>query len=223
MTLSELIAQFRSDADDRVANPYLFSTADIRAWLNEAQEEAADRALLLHDSTTAEICTIDVVANTATYALDGRIINLKRVAYTADGSTDEVVLICRDRTEQDRWRPNWRREVDVPREYIHDSTSLTLGCLPASDGTLALEVDRLPLTNIEDSASEEPEIHRLNHRELVHWALYRGYSRPDSEVHDPQRAAIELERFERTFGLSRSAKRRRDLNANVPLVNKAIW
>ena len=38
MTLQQLIDQFRSDVDDRIAT-YLFSDADVIGWLNEAEEE----------------------------------------------------------------------------------------------------------------------------------------------------------------------------------------
>lgn len=227
MTLDELVQQFRSDADDRAgtggAGDYLFETADIWMWLNEAQDEAADRALLLHETSLAAICTIAVTAPTTVYALDDRILNITRAAFTPTGTTQEYILTPRDVLELDRIRPNWRQQTDVPRDYIHDSTTLRLGCIPSTDGTIQLECYRLPLANIEDTATETPEIHRQNHRALVHWALYRGYSRPDSEVFDPDRAAKELARFERVFGLKVDAKLRRNTNANRPLVNKAVW
>lgn len=36
MTLAELIASFRTDADDTVANPYLWSDVELTRWANEA-------------------------------------------------------------------------------------------------------------------------------------------------------------------------------------------
>ena len=48
MTLAQLIAQFRREADDAVAH-YLFSDAAVTDWLNEAVDEACVRSLLIHD------------------------------------------------------------------------------------------------------------------------------------------------------------------------------
>lgn len=227
MDLSELVLQFRSDADDRVgtdgAGDYLFETTDIWMWLNEAQDEAADRAQLLHETSLAAICTIAVTAPMTVYALDPRVLNITRAAFTPAGSTQEYVLTPRDVLELDRIRPHWRTTTEVPRDYIHDSTTLRLGSIPSTDGTIQIECYRLPLANMEDTATETPEIHRQNHRALVHWALFRGYSRPDSEVFDKDRAAKELARFERVFGLKIDARLRRDNNANRPLFNKAWW
>lgn len=227
MTLDELILQFRSDADDRVgtdqAGDYLFETADIVGWLNEAQEEAVDRALLLHESAIDEICNIAVTAGTTTYLVHELVLNITRAAFTPTGSSQEYFLEPRDVLELDRIRPAWRTNTDTPHDYIHDSTTIRLGCIPIADGNIRIECYRLPLTNIDDSETEAPEIHRQNHRALVHWALYRGYSRPDAEVFDKDRAAEELAKFERVFGLKVDAKLRRNTNANRPLFNKAVW
>ncbi len=227
MELSELIAQFRSDADDRAGTAgqgdYLFESTDITGWLNEAQDEAADRAQLLHESSDPEICNIAVTAPTTVYVLDPRVLNITRAVFKPTGSTQQYLLTPNDVLELDRIRPNWRDIVEIPRNYIHDGTTLRLGCIPSTDGTIQIECYRLPLTDISESETESPEIHRQNHRALVHWALYRGYSRPDSEVFDPDRAAKELARFERVFGLKVTARQRRDNNANRPLYNKACW
>ncbi len=227
MTLDELILQFRSDADDRVgtdqAGDYLFETADIVGWLNEAQEEAADRALLLRESNLDEICNIAVTAGTTVYPVHELVLNITRAAFTPTGGAQEYILTQYDELELDRIRPSWRSNTDVPRDFIHNETSIRLGCIPSSDGNIRIECYRLPLVNMEDSETEAPEIHRQSHRALVHWALYRGYSRPDAEVFDKDRAAKELARFERVFGLKVDAKQHRNKMANRPLFNKAVW
>lgn len=227
MTLDDLVAQFRSDADDRAgtagAGDYLFERTDIVGWLNEAQDEAADRALLLHESSNSDICTIAVTAGTTVYTLDERVLNITRAVFTPTGSSEKYLLTPRDVLDLDRIRPDWRDQTDIPRDYIHDSTTIRLGSIPSTDGTVQIECYRLPLVNMEDSTTESPEIHRQTHRALVHWALFRGYSRPDSEVYDPGRGEKELARFERVFGLKVDAKLRRNTNANRPLYNKAVW
>ena len=119
--------------------------------------------------------------------------------------------------------------VPVPPRTMKRKLPLVEGSLAedvfstSTDGTVQIECYRLPLVNMEDSTTESPEIHRQTHRALVHWALFRGYSRPDSEVYDPGRGEKELARFERVFGLKVDAKLRRNTNANRPLYNKAVW
>lgn len=222
MTLDELIAQFRVDSDD-LETDFLSSDLAVTGWLNEAVEEAAIRARLIHDTTTAAVCSIAVTAGLNSYALHSAIIDITRATFTATGSTEEVELDLTDRIEQDRVYPGWRTRTDVPRQAIQNDTTLQLGCLPSTDGTIALECYRLPLALIEDRASEEPEIGRIHHRHLVQWALHRCYSRPDAEVFNPGKAAAALAEFTRVFGIRPDADYRRSSQANRPQHNKAVW
>lgn len=222
MTLEELIAQFRVDSDD-LKETYLSSDLIVTAWLNEAVEEAAIRARLIHDTTTAAVCSIAVTAGVNSYALHSAIIDITRAAFTPTGATEEVELELTDRIEQDRQYLGWRTRTDVPRQAIQNDTALQLGCLPSTDGTIALECYRLPLLPIEDRSSEEPEIGRIHHRHLVQWALHRCYSRPDAEVFNPGKAATALAEFTRVFGIRPDAAYRRDSQSNRPQHNKAVW
>lgn len=222
MTLAELIAQFRVDADDTAAGP-LSSDANITSWLNEAEQEAAIRARLIHDTSTVAVCSIAVVAGTASYPLHAAITEITRAVFVPTGSTREYEIYLTDRVEQDRSHSGWRTRTDIPREAIQTDTTLTLGCIPSTDGVISMEVYRLPLVNIEDSTSESPSIGAIHHRHLVQWALHRCYSRPDADQHDPGRAAIAEKEFTRVFGIRPSADYRRSSQANRPHSNKAIW
>lgn len=222
MTLAELIAQFRVDSDDLAAGQ-LSSDANITAWLNEAEDEAAIRAQLIHDVSTVAVCSIAVTAPTSVYTLHSAILDITRAVFTPTGSTTEYELYLTDRIEQDRTHPGWRTLVDIPHEAIQLDTTLQLGCIPSTSGTITLEAHRLPLLPIEDRASESPEIGRVHHRHLVQWALHRCYSRPDTEVFNPNKAATALAEFERVFGLRPGPSYRRDSQANRPQHNKAVW
>ena len=211
MTLQQLIDQFRSDVDDRIAT-YLFSDADVIGWLNEAEEEAALRANLLFDATTSEICDIAVTAGTSLYALDPRVFVIERASFLATGEDAEnaIVLDLRDRLSVDRTRPSWRTTEMEPVELIVDEAKVQLACLPASSGTLSLEVYRAPLAPMvlgDDPVS--PEIAPLHHRHLVEWAKHRAFSRPDTEVFDPKRAETAEANFTKKFGLRPDADMRR--------------
>lgn len=222
MTLEELIAQFRTDSDDKEL-PYLSSDADVTQWLNEATEEACIRAKLIRDVSTAAVCSIAVTAPTRVYTLHTAVIDITRAAFTPTGSSTEYVLDITDQIEQDRNFSDWRTRVDVPRQIIQDDTTIQLGCIPSTNGVLAIECYRLPLLNIEDRTDESPEIGRIHHRHLVYWALHRCFQRPDAEVYDQGRSDRGLMEFTKVFGLRPDANYRRDFQANRPLFNKAVW
>lgn len=225
MELSQLVAQYRADADDLVA-PYLSSTVLVRGWINEAEEEAAVRGRLLFESSNADICQIvvdaaAVTAGTRVYTLHESVFHITRAVFIPDGSTTEYELHLTDRVEQDRAYPGWRSRVDIPRQAIQDDTKLELGCKPSVAGVIHIECYRTPLVLIEDSATETPEIHRSHHRHLIHWVLHRAYSRPDAEIYDPKRAAREEAMFTEHFGIRPNAQNRRNLEANRQHHNRA--
>lgn len=222
MTLEELIAQFRVDSDDQV-EPYLSSDDNVTAWLNEAEQEAVIRSQLIHEVALPAVCSIAVTAPTNVYALHPSVLDITRIAFKPAGSDVEYELHLTDRVELDRTQPGWRTRVDIPRFAIQTDTKLQIAGIPSVSGTCAIECYRLPLKNIENSATGAPEIGRVHHRHLVQWALHRCYSRPDAEINDPGRAAKAESEFTRVFGLRPDANYRRDSQANRPHSNKAVW
>lgn len=222
MELAEFIAQVRVDTDD--LTPAYFSTdANITSWVNEAEQEACIRKLLIHDTSTPAVCNIAVTAGTGVYPLHTSIIAITRAAFTPTGSDTEQVLTLTDIDELDRIYPYWRKYSELPLYAIQNDTTIQLASKPSTDGALVLECHRLPLLNIEDQPTESPEIGRIHHRHLVQWVLHRAYSRPDAEIFNPNKAATALAEFERVFGLRPDATARRNNQANRPHVNKPVW
>jgi len=221
MNLGELRDQFRSEAGDTVA-PYLFSDDDVDRWLNEAEEEAAERASLIKETSNPAICEIDVDVDEGTYPLHDSVIVITNARFTVDGETEYSVIQVADREELDRIRPAWRTTSEPPRDLIQDETQIVLGCLPSEAGLLQIECFRLPLQSM--TADEDvPEIHRKHHRQLVNWPLFKAFSQPDTETRDPQRAATAEAAFTAYFGLKPDATQRRDMQVNRPQTNKAVW
>ena len=220
MTLDELIAQFRSDTDD-LKPDYLSSDALVTQWLDEAQEEAAIRKSLLHESVNPAICQIAVLAGVRTYPLHPSVTLVDYAQFVATGSTRIVELTATDRLTLDKTRPGWRAETDEPCQYIQNDATIEFNCLPREAGLLTIEALRAPLLSLADS--DAPEIGRAHHRHLVQWALHRCYSRPDAEVHDPKRAALALAEFTRYFGIRPDADLLRTHAANLPSHNRAYW
>ncbi len=222
MDIDALIAQHRVDSDDLVPD-YLSTSDQITTWLNEAEQEACIRSRLILDVNTPSVCNIAVTAPANVFTLHPAIFEISRAAFTPTGETCDIDLFLTDRVYLDSRYRHWRTRVEQPREAIHTDKQLQLACIPCTDGTIALEAYRLPLKNIEDQSNESPEIAEIHHRHLVHWSLYRCYSRPDAEIHDPARAEKELAEFTKVFGIRPDADYRKASQADRPQFNQAYW
>ena len=222
MNLEQLIGQFRIDADDTVTNPPLWADEWIAAWLTEAQAEAAIRKRLLYEASNPAVCQIAVLADTATHDLHKSLFELVHLRFQATGATTSSVVTIKAREELDRIRPGWRDETGTPRHAIQDDTRITLVPRPEVAGTLHVEGYRVPLKALEND-TDKPEIHEAHHRHLVHWALHRAFTKPDSETIDPTRAATAEAAFTRYFGPSPDADLRRSTRHDEVQTNKAFW
>ena len=221
MNLEQLTAQFRIDADD-LTEPHFWDAEWIAVWLTEAQAEAAIRKRLLYEAANAAVCQIAVAANTATHDLHKSLFELVHLRFQATGATTSSVVTIKAREELDRIRPGWRDETGTPRHAIQDDTRITLVPRPELAGTLHVEGYRVPLKALEND-TDKPELHEAHHRHLVHWALHRAFSKPDSETIDPTRAAAAEAAFTRYFGPSPDADLRRSTRHDEVQTNKAFW
>lgn len=202
MTLNDLIRQARTLSDD-LREPYRVSRANWVIYANEAQEEACRRARLIMDSTTAEICQVALADATATYALDSRILFVRRVKLTGQS----IPLKRVSHKTLDRFRPGWEDETGMPEAYVPDMDTGLLRPYPTPDGayTANLLVVRLPLVSMADG-DNVPEIRGSAHKTLVDWMLHRAYSVVDSELYNPKKADMHLAVFEQEFGRKSSTQ-----------------
>lgn len=221
MNLEQLTAQFRVDADD-LTEPHFWDAEWIATWLTEAQAEATIRKRLLYEASNPAVCQIAVAANAATHDLHKSLFELVHLRFQATGATTSSVLSIKAREELDRIRPGWRDETGTPRHAVQDDTRITLVPRPELAGTLHVEGYRVPLKALEND-TDKPEIHEAHHRHLVHWALHRAFSKPDSETIDPTRAATAEAAFTRYFGPRPDADLRRSTRNDEVQTNKAFW
>ena len=221
MNLEQLIAQFRIDVDDLV-QPYLWPDEWVAPWLTEAVSEAAVRGRLIYEAANAAVSQIAVSANAATHELHKSLFELVHLRFQATGAATSSVLSIKAREELDRIRPGWRDETGTPRYAVQDDTRITLVPRPEVAGTLHIEGYRVPLKALEND-TDKPEIHEAHHRHLVHWALHRAFSKPDSETIDPTRAATAEAAFTRYFGPSPDADLRRSTRHDEVQTNKAFF
>lgn len=147
MNLLALIGQFRRDARDTVL-PYLWDTADVIDWINEAESEACIRARLLLDDATAAICEIDVVADDRILSTDARVNEIVAARLIdAEGASEPVELVTHEWMEKNY--PLWREnEAGMPERLIHKNGQITFDRPANAAYTLALTVYRAPMVEI---------------------------------------------------------------------------
>jgi hypothetical protein len=222
MTLEQLRARFRSDAQDTVL-PYLFADERIDELLNDAHEEAAIRGRLLHADANPAVCEIVTAAGVRVYPLHPRLYELICIRYRPDGDTRSTKINLTSREELDRTRPDWRDEPNgAPRYAMQDDTSIVVWPTPDRAGKLLLEGYRLPMRALANDG-DKPEINAAHHKFLVYWALHMAFSTPDSETIDPQRAIAAEKEFTRYFGIRPDSDLRRASREDQDHSSKVFW
>jgi len=204
MKLQDIILEARARFSDTAA-PYFWTNAQWADVANEAQREACRRARLLVDSSTPEITKLSVSPAKLLYALDERIIFIKRVKLAANPRPLPRRLV---RT-MDANHPGWEDDSGDPQAYIPDFTSghIRLWPLASAPDVVRLTVIRMPLEdmNVDNQATVSPEINVRYHLSLIDWMLYRAYNRQDVDTYDERKAALYLSKFESQFGVESSA------------------
>lgn len=196
MNLGELRARFRSEEKDAVA-PYLWSDEDLNAWINDAQEEACRRALLLVDSTTSAALAA-YGAGDIGVALDPSVIYVRR-ATLAGNNLPMAPRVARTMDEE---VPGWENaQASVPRVFVPDWQTGYLRFWPpaVAAGTVRMTVVRTPLSPME-SDSDEPEIRAQYHAYLLDWVRARAYNTQDADTYDPKKADKSMALFVQRFG-----------------------
>lgn len=199
MTPQQMIDSFRLQADDS-ATPYLWSDALVLAYLNEGQVEAARRARALEDGTTSAVCQISVLAGTATYAVDPRVLFIRRVKL----ASQTLPLPKIHPRDIDSFAPGWDSEPNGdPIVWMpYGNQSVRLHRTPAANTTLHLYVVRDPLADMTTSGSPVlSELPPRSHHGLVNYALHKAYlHRERQDQYRPEESRERLDMFEAEFG-----------------------
>lgn len=220
MTLEDLIRRFRVAARDTVA-PFMFDDVDVVDWLNDAQEHACIRARLLRDDSTLAVTRIALAVGTHTYPLHESVYELMTVRLIHANGEPPTLMEVKSREWLDTYAPDWRESTDPATCLLQDDTSIrVVGTFEAGD-RIDLECYRLPLALLAND-TDTPEIHRSHHVHLIEWALHRGFSIPDAETFDPDRAAMAEQKFTKYFGLMPDADMRRTTRHDVLHQNAVV-
>lgn len=219
MTLEDLIRRFRTLAVDNV-QPYLFADEDVTDWLNDGQRQACIRGRLLREDDNQAVCEIALTPGQRTYPLHKavyEIINARIVPVS--GRSRPVFLASREWLDENM--PGWRDDHGPAEFAIQDDTSIRVsGAITAGD-KLAIECYRTPLKLLAND-TDKPEIHEAHHEHLIQWALHKGFSVPDSETFDQQRAERAEDMFARYFGPLPDSDLRRATRVDVVHHNAAV-
>jgi hypothetical protein len=217
MTLQQLIDFFGQLADDKSTVAPLWSNALRTDFANEAQQEAARRARLFKDSTTAAVCQYTVHAGDRSITLDPRVIQVRQVRL----ASKTLPLQRIHAVDIDLLLPDW--ETVASGDVTHfipdrDTRELWFNAPFAADDTVKLRVIREPLvpmslatttvvgTNTTVVPAVDPEVRGRHQYSLVNWMMHRALNMRDiEEKYDPESAKWYLGQFEEEFGKRSSA------------------
>lgn len=190
-----MLALFRHETGDDVGPSYLWSDERVLGFLTEGEQQACIRGNLIRET---RIITLDPSEASPEVPLgDPRMTKIERIRLQwpdADSTryTELDLLNVADQASGDRTRTGKPCVA-----YRHDQL-LMLDKVPIEAGVLHIEGYREPWEL--ETVDDEPEIAPHLHLHLVDWALFRAYSRKDSQTYDQQRAEQAKARYEAVFG-----------------------
>jgi hypothetical protein len=177
----------------------LWKNDELVTYLNEAQKETCRRHPIV--DSTSDLCSITLVADTATYDLDPLILAVER-AYV--NGADEVLI---KRNYRDDIDSQSYEEPDETLYYVEDGNlhSLTLIAAPTASGTLVLTVKRLPLEDLTWRSAAAAgrvylELDDLFFEDLLLYATYLAFSKRDTDTLNLEAANTAMERFRSRVG-----------------------
>lgn len=217
MQLSELIKAFRIRADD-TKKPYLWTDDEITFYLNESQNEAATRALLIQDSSTPEVTQIQLQVGVGIYLLHESVLTINSTKL-ADGTK----LIVTSQEELEGFGHDVENAAGVPKYVFENGDgNVTITPKPIAVDTVTLQVHRLPLCAMKGQG-DCPEIHSRYHHRMIDWALRCAYLKTDADTYDPGRAALFEQKFEDSFGYFHDANVQRKHRDKSPNQVRSSW
>ena len=196
MKVEDFITQFRIAAEDSV-EPHFWSDELIVSYLNEAVQEACERARLIEDRSMS----VALVPGQDTYDLHPSVFQVKRLTLRSR-PLDETSV-----EELDCTSPGWEERTGLPCCFVFEQASglqpakVRMVPTPVAAEAVSLTVYRgamEPLSAFTDQAS--PEIAERFHERLMDWMLHRAYLKQDADAFDPSKAAQSLALFVQAFG-----------------------
>lgn len=196
MNLGELRARFRKEIRDNV-KPYFFDDETVDAWINEAQDEACRRALLIVDSTS-DAASVSLSAGDIGADLDPSVIFIRRAKILGAGNP----LVPKVARSMDEEMPAWEESIaSTPLVFVPDWQRDYFRVWPPTrdDITIKMTVVRTALAPMVGD-KDAPEIKGTYHVHLLDWAKHKAFAVPDMDAYDPKKSAAHEAAFVRNFG-----------------------
>ena len=219
MQVGEFIAAFREIVRDKEVPPF-WSDERIVSYLNEAVQEACERARLIEDRSMA----LELEPGQDTYRLHASTFEVKRLTFRGRPLEEASV------EELDCDSPGWETRSGQPRCFIFEPASggqparVRLVPAPSATDTAGLTVYRGAKQALSPSApSAQPEIPARFHTRLMDWVMHRAYLQQDADAFDPGKAAASLALFEQAFGERPDANVQRKHRDKRPPVVRMIF
>lgn len=177
----------------------LVKNAEWLRFLNQAHKEIAVRTNCYRDGYESEICKINVVAGTASYPIDSRILTIEDVLLNSTNLplTKTVLQDYRNTAES-------RAATGTPTTYLEANRPFRIALypIPVVNDTLYLTVYRYPLDDLtwDSRTSDLDEPHELLREAMVQGALMYAYQKRDADTGDGGRQQFHAREFERLVG-----------------------
>lgn len=205
MNTNDLLKRVRSRLRDDVGSSAdsLWSDEDlIDDYANTARTTLFTRTRrMIVDSSTATdlanlpLCSIPIVAGTATYAVSPKMFQVARIIL----STGNQPLVMKTVSELDAINPNWQSaDAGEPWAYCTemDTDKITLYPKPIASGTASLQVFRFPLVALAASkGTADLGFREEYHADLIYGIQELCFQKKDNEVDNPKLSADYAKRF----------------------------
>ena len=192
MTPAALVALFRATVRDE-AEPYLWSDAEIFAYIDDAQKQFCRLGGGIPDSTSPEVTQVSIAAGDEYAAYDPRILKLRDVRRVSDGHA--VTILNFEDLSGGKLDADYGFTIGAstkfpvrkgPIKHVvvgMEQNKLRLVETPEEDDVLQYIVYRLPLKPI-DKDSTEFEVDERHHYHLLNWVLHLAFKKLDAETYD---------------------------------------
>lgn len=219
MKVDDFIARFRAAVADEVHRQF-WSDAEIVSYLNEAVQEACERAKLIEDRSMS----LALVPGQDTYDLHPSVFEIKRLTFRGR-PLDETSV-----EKLDCDAPGWELRSGEPRCFIFEQASgaqpprVRLVPTPVADEPAGLTVYRGALKQLNaDIDHEKPEIPERFHERLLDWVMHRAHLKQDADTFDPNKAATSMALFVQAFGERPDANVQRKQRDRRPPIVHCNW
>lgn len=201
MNSTALLNLFRADVVDAVT-PYLWSDAEVYAYMNDAYYMFVRLTEGVADFTTPSICEVEASANEPTAPVSPKILRFVSATRASDGRQVKVI----NYNDMDR---SLMADYGITVSSAFPNTvgsvrAMVVGMqrgvvrwldIPAVTDTINLLVYRLPLGTITGAGQALTDVEDHHHLHLLKWMKSLAYSKQDAETFDKGKAAEYEQQF----------------------------